>query len=851
MTQYRYSGSLPEDATTYVTREADELLYQSLKNGTFSYVLNSRQTGKSSLRVQTMRRLRESGIACAAIDLSFGGIQNVTPEQWYVDLIDTIQETFDLQIDTEKWWESNHLYSPVTKFRKFLEDILLVRVKEPIVIFVDEIDSVLSLKFPSDDFFAFIRACHNQRVDNPEYNRLTFCLLGVASPSNLISDKKRTPFNIGKAITLRGFKLQEVQPLIQGLEGKVANPQAVMAEILKWTRGQPFLTQKLCQFVIEEDGIFEPRRSEGHEGDKIGFIVKSRIIESWESKDEPEHLRTIRDRILRDEQKAGYLLEMYQRILKASSNSESLISADDTLEQSELQLSGLIIKQEGKLQIYNPIYKSIFDNNWIENELKNLRPYSEAFRAWFTSGCKDDSRLLRGKALKDAEEWAKDKKLSYQDKQFLAASREKEIQSEIDAREKEAQLERERKDKEAAEKANLLLKQANEKAKKRIRVGSIVLLLTLSGAIISGFLANYNVKKITEYSDYLKQLAQTAGDLQNEGANDVAQELFSQAGQSVKVTDQKLKLDMLYTGISYGYQKLKNPKLKEAKEFLEKVTSNNNNTPEGKQINILTLRTKANLSKEEENKKEAINLYQKAINSLNQSQITPFDKNPQAIKIVSKENVEAIHRELIALLDDGGDTNQSQKIAVKQSLTKHYYDELDNLLENRKLEEADIKTGEIMLFVDNKEEQGYLGPADIEKFSCENLKKLDGYWAKHSNGRFGFKKQKEIWKQTGNLLGIRPGDLTEEDEEKFLHFATQVGWYDEEGKLVPYLRLMKAVEEDQTHNNMTTYRYTGTLPSQNGTLPSRSLSISQPQYYILPTLSEYYYFFSRAALCKL
>ncbi len=230
--QYRFSGSLPEDATTYVTREADDLLYQALKAGTFSYVLNSRQTGKSSLRVQTMRRLRETGVACAAIDLSMGGIQNATIEQWYVDLIDTLVDSFYIDIDIEKWWKDNHLYSPVTRFRKFIEDILLVRVKESIVIFVDEIDSVLSLKFPSDDFFAFIRACHNQRVDNSEYNRLTFCLLGVASPSNLISDKKRTPFNIGQAITLRGFKLQEAQPLIKGLEGKVANPQAVMAEIL-------------------------------------------------------------------------------------------------------------------------------------------------------------------------------------------------------------------------------------------------------------------------------------------------------------------------------------------------------------------------------------------------------------------------------------------------------------------------------------------------------------------------------------------------------------------------------------------------------------------------------------------
>jgi hypothetical protein len=31
---------------------------------------------------------------------------------------------------------------------------------------------------------------------DPEYERLTFVLLGVASPDELIADKQRTPFNI-------------------------------------------------------------------------------------------------------------------------------------------------------------------------------------------------------------------------------------------------------------------------------------------------------------------------------------------------------------------------------------------------------------------------------------------------------------------------------------------------------------------------------------------------------------------------------------------------------------------------------------------------------------------------------
>ncbi|MBD2457699.1 CHAT domain-containing protein [Nostoc sp. FACHB-87] len=483
--QYIFSGSLPENASTYVTREADAQLYEGLKAGKFCYVLNSRQSGKSSLRVRTMQRLRQEGVECAAVDLSAGGIQNVPPEQWYADLIDTLIDSFGLDVNFGDWWEANQLNSLVTRFRKFLEEILLVEVKENIVIFIDEIDSVLSLNFPTDDFFALIRACYNKRVDNSDYNRLSFCLLGVASPSNLIEDKQRTPFNIGQAISLKGFQIHEAEPLEKGLHSKFSNPQAIMQKILRWTGGQPFMTQKLCQFMVEESDQENPR--------SVEQVVRSRIIENWESQDEPEHLRTIQARILRDEQRAGYLLELYQQIRLAEERSQ--VIADETLEQSELQLSGLVVRQQGKLRIYNQIYREIFNLNWIENQLNNLRPYSENFRFWVASKGTDESRLLRGKALQWAEEWARDKNLSYQDKQFLAASKEKEIQEEIAVKQQEAALERERQDREALEGRNQLLSAANKKAQRRISIGVFVLVMTLAVACVLAILSN---KKITE-----------------------------------------------------------------------------------------------------------------------------------------------------------------------------------------------------------------------------------------------------------------------------------------------------------------------------------------------------------------
>ena len=257
------------------------------------------------------------------------------------------------KFNVKEWLREQVRVSEVQHLSEFIEDILLTEFSQPIVIFVDEIDSVLSLNFPTDDFFAFIRYCYNQRADNPNYKRLTFVLLGVATPSDLIQNKKRTPFNIGQAIALKGFQEDEIKPLANGLQDKVDNPQAVLKEILYWSGGQPFLTQKLCNIIRESK-----------EFTSVKELVRSRIIDNWESQDEPEHLRTIRDRILRKEQLAGKILGLYQQILQ---NGE--VTSDDSREQIELRLSGLVIEKYDKLKVYNKIYQSVFNQSWIDKVL--------------------------------------------------------------------------------------------------------------------------------------------------------------------------------------------------------------------------------------------------------------------------------------------------------------------------------------------------------------------------------------------------------------------------------------------------------------------------------------------------
>ncbi|BAZ09649.1 putative Chase2 sensor protein [Calothrix sp. NIES-4071] len=517
MTCYRYQvgGSLGSNAISYVERACDSELYQALKSGEFCYILNSRQMGKSSLLVKTCHRLRQEDYKCTVVDLTNIGSENITPLQWYKGLVTDLLSGFNLskKINLKVWWQEQEEISLLQKLSRFISEVLLVEFKENIIIFIDEIDSILALDFPVDDFFTLIRFCYNQRAVNPEYNRLTFAIFGVAKPSDLVQNKQRTPFNIGKSIQLGGLTLDKIKPLADGLIIPQYNCQEIMSQILLWTNGQPFLTHKLCDLLFNLCQQINFDKNELFLDNSVEYlvkkIVKNYIIEKWEFQDEPQHLRTIADRILRNEHVAARHLELYQRILLGE---EVLI--DESREQVELLLSGLVINSQGKLKVKNLIYEAVFNLEWITRQMENLRPYAQKFKAWIASGQKASEYLLQGEMLEQALAWSYNKRLSDQDYRFLTASQEaakRAIEKDLASEKQARYIEREKAQfvLETNRLAQQILAQARKTAKKNVqtlRIGrrwifSITLIVTIAVIILrfSGILEGMELTTLDKF----------------------------------------------------------------------------------------------------------------------------------------------------------------------------------------------------------------------------------------------------------------------------------------------------------------------------------------------------------------
>jgi len=341
---YTVGGTVQAGGGIYIPRKADDELLGYCRASEFAFILSSRQVGKSSLMVRTARQLESENIGSVIIDLSGIGVK-ISADQWYLGILNVIAKKLKLKTDIFTWWSEGAGLGPAQQMTNFFSDVLLKEVSQPVVLFFDEIDSTLSIPF-ADDFFAALRAVYNARSTTPEFKRLSFVMIGVATPSDLIADDKRTPFNIGHRVDLTDFTPEEAQPLAGNL-GK-----DVLGWIFHWTGGHPYLTQSLC----------------AHLSKATEEITETSVAEavtqlfSGERGRQDNNLQFVRDMLTKRAPDIQRVLKTYKDIRSG----KKVTDDERSIPKAHLKISGVVRREDGRLQPRNRIYERAFDLAWVK-----------------------------------------------------------------------------------------------------------------------------------------------------------------------------------------------------------------------------------------------------------------------------------------------------------------------------------------------------------------------------------------------------------------------------------------------------------------------------------------------------
>lgn len=355
---YTVGGTVHVDAL-YVFRRADADLLALCRAGEYAFILSSRQVGKSSLMLRTAEQLAQEGVHCVKLTLEEVGKVTTTPEQFYYGILHEIQKELQFETKAHVWWQAHANLSLAQRFAKFFGEVILREVSAPIVVFIDEIDTTLNLPY-SDDFFAAIRALYNARANRPEFKRLSFVLIGVATPNDLIKDYTRTPFNVGKRVEVTDFTFEEALPLAQGFDLPNHHARQVLQWILKWTKGHPYLTQRFCR-AVAEDG-----RAKWSE---IEIAALSESLFLGRKSREDSNLDFVQKRMTHEGPMRLQLMQTYKDVRLGW---RPVADEEQSPVKAELKLTGIVQRENGHLAVRNPIYKEVFNKKWIDEHWPKL-----------------------------------------------------------------------------------------------------------------------------------------------------------------------------------------------------------------------------------------------------------------------------------------------------------------------------------------------------------------------------------------------------------------------------------------------------------------------------------------------
>lgn len=242
-------GTMELHSTFYVKRKSDDISFSVIsRQGVTITIKAPRQMGKSSLLIRTMAEAQRLGKRVAFLDFQlFDKASLNNADQFYHQFCSALTDKLDMKDRLNEFWKAE--LGNNQSCSRYVSRYLLSELKNPLVLVMDEVESIFDTDFRSD-FFGMLRNWHNSRAIDPIWKQLDLLLVTSTEPYQLIQNLNQSPFNVGEVIELDDFTLEQVADLNQRHDTPLTpGDEQHLMTILS---GHPYLVRRALYLVASK-----------------------------------------------------------------------------------------------------------------------------------------------------------------------------------------------------------------------------------------------------------------------------------------------------------------------------------------------------------------------------------------------------------------------------------------------------------------------------------------------------------------------------------------------------------------------------------------------------------------------
>lgn len=245
------TGGIKLNSPFYVRRSADEKVERLVTQpGETILIKGPRQVGKTSLAARAKAAAESNGQRTCYIDFQLIDESNFRESKTLIRyLCARLAKDFDTVIKPDDVWDDR--LGATDSLTDFIERAVLSNASAPVVVCLDEVDSVFRSAY-CDSFFGMLRGWHNRRATHPVWNRFNLMIAHSTEPALFIRDRNQSPFNVGSSFRLGDFDRDDILWLNAKHGGPLKGDEDV-ERLIHLVGGHPYLVRQAF-YSLSADG---------------------------------------------------------------------------------------------------------------------------------------------------------------------------------------------------------------------------------------------------------------------------------------------------------------------------------------------------------------------------------------------------------------------------------------------------------------------------------------------------------------------------------------------------------------------------------------------------------------------